>query len=119
MTTTTTIAGRSAEATTTIGSAPTEGTMTIGTGTATVTTMTTTRIQCVPRPRYLFPHRLGWWGVALTAWDLWRRIPKKHRKRMLAELRQHAPGVARGLTREARRVRDTARAAAARSSDGP
>ncbi len=94
--------------------------MTIGTGTATGTTMTTTRMRRVPRPPYfLLTRRLGWWGIALTAWDLWRRIPKKHRKRMLAELRQHAPGVARGLTREARRMRDTARAAAARSSDGP
>jgi hypothetical protein len=72
----------------------------------------------VPRPQYLLTRRLGWWGIALTAWDLWRRIPKKHRKRMLAELRQHAPTLARGLTREARRIRDTARAAA-RSSDGP
>jgi hypothetical protein len=118
MTTMTTIAGRSAEATTTMGSGPTAGTMTIGTGTATVTTMTTTRMRSVPRPPYLLARRLGWWGIALTAWDLWRRIPKKHRKRMLAELRQHAPGVARGLTREARRIRDTARAAT-RSADGP
>jgi hypothetical protein len=119
MTTMTTIAGRSAEATTTMGSGSTGGTMTIGTGTATVTTMTATRMRRVPRPPYfLLTRRLGWWGIALTAWDLWRRIPKKHRKRMLAELRQHAPGVARGLTREARRMRDTARAAA-RSADEP
>jgi hypothetical protein len=71
----------------------------------------------VPRARYLMVKRMGWWGIALTAWDVWRRIPKRHRKRMLAELRQHAPGLARGLTREARRIRDTAREAA-RSSGG-
>jgi hypothetical protein len=59
--------------------------------------------------------RMGWWGIALTAWDLWRRIPKQHRKRMLRELRMHAPTVARGLTREARRMRDAARAASSRS----
>jgi hypothetical protein len=65
----------------------------------------------------LFAKRMGWWGIALTAWDLWRRIPKKHRKRMLAELREHAPHLARGLTKEARRIRDTARReAAARTS---
>jgi hypothetical protein len=58
---------------------------------------------------------MGWWGIALTAWDLWRRIPKRHRKRMLSELRTHAPTVARELTREARRMRDAARAASARS----
>jgi hypothetical protein len=45
------------------------------------------------------------------AWDLWRRIPKRHRKRILSELRFYAPTVARGLTREARRMRDAARAA--------
>jgi hypothetical protein len=60
---------------------------------------------------FLFTRRLGWWGIVLTAWDLWRRIPKKERKRMMAELRRHAPTVARGLTREARRLRDSARAA--------
>jgi hypothetical protein len=64
----------------------------------------------VPRARLLFAKRMGWWGIALTAWDLWRRIPKRHRKRMLAELRRHAPTVARSVTRNARRMRDTARA---------
>ena len=70
----------------------------------------------MPRARLLLVKKMGWWGIALTAWDLWRRIPKRHRKRMLAELRQHAPVLARSLTREARRIRDSARAAA-RSSD--
>jgi hypothetical protein len=65
----------------------------------------------VPRARYLLARRLGWWGIALTAWDLWRRIPKRQRKQMLAQLRRHAPTVARSLTRGARRIRDTARAA--------
>jgi hypothetical protein len=81
---------------------------------ATATATTTTRMARVPRPRYLLPHRLGFWGIVLTAWDVWRRIPKKHRKRMLAELRQHAPTVARTMTREARRIRDTARRETAR-----
>jgi hypothetical protein len=68
----------------------------------------------MPRARYLLTRRLGWWGIVLTAWDLWRRIPKKERKRMMAELRRHAPTVARGLTREARRLRDSAQAARSR-----
>jgi hypothetical protein len=84
-------------------------------GIATAATTVTTRMARVPRPRYLLARRLGFWGIALTAWDLWRRIPKKHRKRMLAELRQHAPTVARSVTREARRIRDTARRETARS----
>jgi hypothetical protein len=82
---------------------------------ATAATTMTTRMARVPRPRYLLARRLGFWGIALTAWDVWRRIPKKHRKRMLAELRQHAPTVARTVTREARRIRDTARRETARS----
>jgi hypothetical protein len=70
----------------------------------------------VPRARYVLTRRIGWWGIALTAWDLWRRIPKKHRKRMLAELRKRAPTAARSLTREARRVRDASRARSAKPS---
>jgi hypothetical protein len=107
--------------TTTAGGTATSGTRTNATGIATTTgiataaTTMTTRMARVPRPRYLLARRLGFWGIALTAWDLWRRIPKRHRKRMLAELRQHAPTVARTVTREARRIRDTARREAARS----
>jgi hypothetical protein len=66
----------------------------------------------VPRPRYLLTRRLGIWGVILTAWDVWRRIPKKHRKRIYGQVRKHAPTVARTLAREAKRAR------AARKSGG-
>jgi hypothetical protein len=69
----------------------------------------------VPRARYLLTRRLGWWGIALTAWDIWRRIPKRHRKQILRELRRYAPMTARQVTREVRRMRDAARAASARS----
>ena len=34
-------------------------------------------------------------GVALTAWDLWRRIPPKQRKVLLAQARAHGPKVAK------------------------
>jgi len=34
-------------------------------------------------------------GVALTAWDLWRRIPPKQRKILLAQARAHGPTVAK------------------------
>jgi hypothetical protein len=30
-------------------------------------------------------------GVVLTAFDIWRRIPRKHRKRIIAETRKHGP----------------------------
>ena len=44
------------------------------------------------------------WGAALTAWELWRRIPPQHRKRLLAEARKHGPRLAKQAI-EARRKR--------------
>jgi hypothetical protein len=49
------------------------------------------------------------WGVLLTAWDVWRRIPKQHRKRIYGQVRRHAPTVARTVAREAKRARDARR----------
>ena len=33
----------------------------------------------------------GAWGTALAMWDLWKRIPPKHRKRLLRQARKHGP----------------------------
>ena len=33
-------------------------------------------------------------GVALTAWDIWRRIPKEHRRTIVRQTRRHGPKVA-------------------------
>ncbi|HZB35549.1 MAG TPA: hypothetical protein VE440_05720 [Gaiellaceae bacterium] len=63
----------------------------------------------MPRARYLLARRLGWWGVVLTAYDVWRRVPKQHRKRIYRQVRKHAPTVARTLAREAQRARAAAR----------
>jgi hypothetical protein len=63
----------------------------------------------VPRARYLVTRRLGTFGLVLTAWDIWRRIPKQHRKRIYRQVRKHAPTVARTLARETRRARAAAR----------
>jgi hypothetical protein len=44
------------------------------------------------------PKRLGptgTIGAALTAWDLWRRIPPKQRKVLLAQARIHGPKIAK------------------------
>jgi hypothetical protein len=67
----------------------------------------------MPRARYLLTRRLGIWGVMLTAWDVWRRIPKKHRRRIYGQVRRHAPTVARTLAREARRARAARRSGSA------
>ena len=38
---------------------------------------------------------VGTIGVALTAWDLWRRIPPKQRKLLLAQARKNGPRLAK------------------------
>ena len=38
--------------------------------------------------------RLGPVGLALTAWDIWRRLPPKQRKQVLNVARKHGPKVA-------------------------
>ena len=42
----------------------------------------------------LFSRRLGPLGLALTAWDLWRRLPPKQRKQIVNIARKHGPKVA-------------------------
>jgi hypothetical protein len=61
----------------------------------------------MPRARYLISRRLGPIGIALTAWDIWRRIPKQHRRRITREARKHAPTVARAVARQVRVARET------------
>jgi hypothetical protein len=38
---------------------------------------------------------VGTIGVALTAWEMWRKIPPKQRKILLAQVREHGPTVAK------------------------
>ena len=70
----------------------------------------TTKLPGVPRARYLLTRRMGTFGLVMTAWDLWRRIPKKHRRRIYGQVRKHAPTVARAVSREVRRARSARRA---------
>jgi hypothetical protein len=44
-------------------------------------------------------------GLALTAYDIWRRIPPRHRRRILAEARKHGPRLARAAYDSKRRRR--------------
>ena len=49
----------------------------------------------MPRlPFFLLARRAGPLGLALTAWDIWRRIPPKQRRRILEATRKHGPRVA-------------------------
>ena len=49
---------------------------------------------------------MGAVGIALTAWDIWRRIPKQHRRRIAREARRHAPTVARAVARQVKSARE-------------
>ncbi len=58
----------------------------------------------VPRLR-LLRTRVGPLGLALTAYDVWRRIPPKHRKRLLKQARRHGPKIATKAVRYAAKRR--------------
>ena len=69
----------------------------------TVTTSKTTRMPGVPR----LTRKVGPLGLALTAWDIWRRLPPRQRKQILNIARKHGPRVAGRVLRAASRARDT------------
>jgi hypothetical protein len=54
--------------------------------------------------------KVGPLGLALTAWDIWRRLPPRQRKQVLNIARKHGPRVA------ARVLRAVGRARAARAT---
>jgi hypothetical protein len=43
----------------------------------------------------MLTRRTGAVGLALTAWDIWRRIPPKQRRMLMRQARKHGPVVAR------------------------
>ena len=49
----------------------------------------------MPRFSRMFTRKMGPVGVVLTAIDIWRRIPPKHRRRIISEARKHGPRLAR------------------------
>jgi hypothetical protein len=59
----------------------------------------------VPRPFSLISRRAGPLGIALTAYDLWRRLPPGQRQRLVAATRKHGPKLAAGAAKRARDAR--------------
>jgi hypothetical protein len=51
----------------------------------------------------IFPGKIGPIGVALAAYDIWRRIPPHHRRRLIAEARKHGPRLAKAAVDRRRR----------------
>ncbi len=49
--------------------------------------------------------RLGPLGIALTAWDIWRRLPPAQRKQVLNIARIHGPKVAARVLEASSRMR--------------
>jgi hypothetical protein len=49
-------------------------------------------------------------GLALTAWDIWRRLPPRQRKQLIGIARKHGPRMAARALRAGARARE-ARAA--------
>ena len=42
----------------------------------------------------VFTRKLGPVGIALTTWDLWRRLPPEYRRQVMAVATKHGPRVA-------------------------
>lgn len=55
------------------------------------------------------PRSAGPVGIALTAYDVWRRIPKQQRRQILEQVRRHGPTVAVQAVKSARAIRRTLR----------
>ena len=49
---------------------------------------------------------MGAVGIALTAWDIWRHIPKEHRRRIAREARKHAGLRAMAIASQVRNARE-------------
>jgi hypothetical protein len=43
----------------------------------------------------MLTRRAGVVGLMMTAWDIWRRIPPRHRKTILRQARKHGPALAK------------------------
>ena len=56
----------------------------------------------VPGPFRLLGRRAGPLGLALTAYDIWRRIPPSQRRRILKATRKHGPTVAKRIVKARR-----------------
>jgi hypothetical protein len=55
-------------------------------------------------PFRLLSRRAGPLGLALTAYDIWRRLPPKQRRQILDATRKHGPRVAARVMNGAKRT---------------
>ena len=45
------------------------------------------------------------WGLAVAAWDVWRRLPPKQRQQALKLARKHGPKVAKQIVKARRKTK--------------
>ena len=57
------------------------------------------------RPTRLLTRRAGPLGLALTAWDIWRRLTPRQRKQIINIARKHGPKVAARVMQARSRAR--------------
>jgi hypothetical protein len=50
----------------------------------------------MPRLARLATRRAGPLTLALTAWDLWRRLPPRQRQMLMQQMRKHGPTLVKG-----------------------
>jgi hypothetical protein len=48
-------------------------------------------------PRFRLTRRVGPLGVALTLYDIWRRLPPRQRRWVMQQARAHGPRIARQM----------------------
>ncbi|MCA1680532.1 MAG: hypothetical protein LC777_17070 [Actinobacteria bacterium] len=60
----------------------------------------------MPSPFRLLTRRAGPLGLALTAYDIWRRLPPKQRQRLIQGARKHGPRLASDAMKRRRARRD-------------
>jgi hypothetical protein len=58
-------------------------------------------MRAVPRLHQVFTRKMGPVGLALTAFDIWRRIPKQQRRQIIAQARKHGPRLAKAAVAKA------------------
>jgi hypothetical protein len=63
------------------------------------------RIPAMPTPLRMVTRRPGAIGLALAAYDLWRRVPPKQRRQLFNAARKHAPRLAAEAVKRGRAAR--------------
>ncbi|HEX9417091.1 MAG TPA: hypothetical protein VF895_10340 [Gaiellaceae bacterium] len=61
----------------------------------------------MPRFSRVITRKVGPVGLALTAWDIWRRLPPEYRRQIMAATRKHGPRVAKEAAKRYREYRRT------------